>query len=60
MYRLWQDYVAANNVIIPSRSVFETLEKQMPKRVSVDPGYPPLIYKRQFVPPDDMLSPPKQ
>jgi len=60
MYRLWQDYVAANNVIIPSRSVFETLEKQMPKRVSVDPGYPPLIYKRQFVPPDDMLASPKQ
>jgi arylsulfatase len=60
MYRLWEDYVAANNVIVPSRSVFETLEKQMPKRFPVDPGYPPLIYQRQFVPPDDMLAPPKQ
>jgi arylsulfatase len=60
MQRLWQDYVAANNVILPSRSVYETLEKQMPKRVPVDPGYPPLTYKKQFVPPQDMLAPPKQ
>jgi arylsulfatase len=60
MLRLWQDYVAANNVILPSRSVYETLEKQMPKRVPVDPGYPPLTYKKQFVPPKDMMAPPKQ
>ena len=60
MYRLWEEYVAANNVILPSRSVFETLEDQLPPRVSDDPGYPPLIYKRQFVPPNDMLAPPKQ
>ncbi len=60
MYGLWQDYSAANNVIIPSRSMFETLERQMPKRVPVDPGYPPLIYKRQFQPPQDMLASPKQ
>jgi len=60
MQSLWAEYVATNNVILPSRSVFETLEKQMPQRVPDDPGYPPLIYKGQFVPPDDMLSPPKQ
>jgi len=60
MLRLWQDYVAANNVILPSRSVFETLEDQLPPRVADDPGYPPLTYKRQFVPPNDMLAPPKQ
>ena len=60
LYRLWEDYVAANNVIVPSRSVFETLEDQLPPRVPDDPGFPPLIYKRQFVPPDDMLAPPKQ
>ncbi len=59
MQRLWQDYVAANNVILPNRSVYETLEKQMPKRVPVDPGYPPLTYKRQFQPPPEMLAPPK-
>jgi arylsulfatase len=58
--RLWDDYVAANNVIVPSRSVFETLEDQLPPRVPDDPGFPPLIYKRQFVPPDDMLAPPRQ
>jgi arylsulfatase len=31
----------------------------MPQRVTVHPGFPPLIYKRQFVPPKDMLADPK-
>ena len=53
-------YVRTNNVILPSRSVFETLDDQLPKRVPDDPGYPPLIYKRQFVPPKDMLGDPKK
>jgi arylsulfatase len=56
---LWDSYVRTNNVILPSRSVFETLEDQLPKRVPDDPGYPPLLYKRQFVPPADMLADPK-
>ncbi len=59
MLALWDEYVRANNVILPSRSMFETLEDQLPKRVPVDPGYPPLIYKRQFVPPADMMADPK-
>jgi arylsulfatase len=49
----------ANNVILPSRGPFETLEDQLPKRVPVDTGFPPLIYKRQYVPPKDMLADPK-
>jgi len=56
---LWDSYVRGNNVILPSRSVFETLDDQLPKRVPDDPGYPPLIYKRQFVPPKDMMADPK-
>jgi arylsulfatase len=56
---LWDDYVRKNNVIIPSRSMFEALDDQLPKRVPVDPGYPPLVYKKQFVPPKDMLADPK-
>ena len=56
---LWDSYVRANNVVLPSRSPFETLDDQLPKRVPDDPGYPPLIYKRQFVPPKDMLADPK-
>ena len=51
---LWDSYVRANNVILPSRSTFETLEDQLPPRVPDEAGYPPLIYKRQFVPPKDM------
>ena len=56
---LWDDYVRTNNVILPSRSVYETLEHELPPRVPVDPGYPPLIYKQQFVPPKDMTADPK-
>jgi arylsulfatase len=56
---LWDSYVKTNNVVLPSRSPFETLEDQLPKRVPDDPGFPPLIYKRQFVPPSDMLADPK-
>jgi arylsulfatase len=56
---LWDSYVRTNNVILPSRSPYETLDDQLPKRVPDDPGYPPLIYKRQFVPPKDMMADPK-
>jgi arylsulfatase len=59
MIALWDSYARANHVILPSRSMFETLEDQLPKRVPDDAGYPPLIYKRQFVPPADMLADPK-
>jgi arylsulfatase len=56
---LWNDYVRTNNVVLPSRSVFETLEDQLPPRVPDDPGYPPLIYEQQFVPPANMMVDPK-
>lgn len=60
MLELWDEYVQANNVIIPSRSLFETLEDQLPARVPDDPGYPPLINKRQFVPPPEMVKESKE
>jgi arylsulfatase A-like enzyme len=56
---VWDSYVKANNVILPSRGPFETLEDQLPMRVPVEAGFPPLIYKGQFVPPKDMLADPK-
>jgi len=56
---LWDDYVRTNNVILPSRSVFEALVNQLPERVPVDTGFPPLNYKRQFVPPANMLAAPR-
>ncbi|HUL96916.1 MAG TPA: arylsulfatase [Usitatibacter sp.] len=59
MLALWDDYVRANHVILPSRSTFETLVDVLPMRVPDDPGYPPLLYKRQFVPPKEMLADPK-
>jgi len=48
---LWDDYVKANDVILPSRSPYEGLVEKMPERFPVEPGYPALIYKKQFVPP---------
>jgi arylsulfatase len=59
MLALWDDYARANNVILPSRSAFETLVDVLPMRVPDDTGYPPLIYKRQFVPPKEMVADPK-
>jgi arylsulfatase A-like enzyme len=59
MTALWDDYVKTNNVILPSRGPFETLEDQLPMRVPVDTGFPPLIYKRQYVPPKELMADPK-
>ena len=51
MLLLWEEYVKTNNVILPDRTPFETLEDQLPPRVPVDEGYPPLKFKKPFVPP---------
>jgi arylsulfatase A-like enzyme len=56
---LWDSYVRTNNVVLPSRSPFEALDDQLPKRVPDDPGYPPLLYKKQFMPPKGTLADPK-
>ena len=60
MLELWDRYMKENNVILPNRSVYETLEKQLPRRVPDDPGYPPLVNTRQFVPPSNMVKDPKK
>ena len=59
MLALWDSYVKTNNVILPNRSTFETLEDKLSQRVPDDPGYPPLITKKQFIPPPNMLADPK-
>jgi arylsulfatase A-like enzyme len=56
---VWDEYVRTNNVVLPSRSVFETLEDQLPPRTPDDADYPPLINKKQFVPPPEMTAKPK-
>ena len=48
---LWDDYVRANNVILPSRVLWEGQAKQLPDRYPVVDGYPPLLYQKQFIPP---------
>jgi arylsulfatase len=56
---LWDEYARANNVILPSRVISEGMVKKLPDRYPVEAGYPPLVYKRQFVPPADMMADPK-
>lgn len=60
MLALWDDYMKNNNVILPSRSPFEGLYDALPARFPVDPGYPPLLNKRQYVPPKEMMADPKK
>jgi len=60
LLKLWDNYVKENNVIIPNRSIFETLEDALPPRVPVEAGYPPANYQQQFVPPQDMMAEPKK
>ena len=60
MVALWDDYVRTSHVVLPSRSPFEAMEKQLPLRVPDDPGYPPLNLKQQFVLPKDRLADPKK
>ena len=57
---VWDEYAKANNVILPNRTMFETLEDQLPTRVPVEPGYPPVVYKKQFVPPAELVADPKR
>jgi arylsulfatase len=56
---LWDDYVRANNVVLPSRVIWEGQEKQLPDRYPVVDGYPPVLYQKQFIPPPDLLADPK-
>jgi arylsulfatase len=60
MVALWNEYVKANHVVLPSRSIFEVIVDTMPPRTPDNPGYPPLVNKRQYVPPKDMMADPKK
>ena len=57
---LWNEYVTANNVILPDRSPYENLENDMSQRFPEVSGYPPLLTKRQFVPPAEMVREPSK
>jgi arylsulfatase len=59
MLKLWENYMANNNVILPSRSPFEGLYDQLPARFPVEAGYPPLVNKKQFTPPKELMTTPK-
>jgi arylsulfatase A-like enzyme len=53
---LWEEYVRTNNVIIPDRHMFESLEDALPVRVPVDEGWPPMNFKKPFVPPRELVD----
>jgi arylsulfatase len=56
---LWDDYARANNVVLPSRVIWEGQAKQLPDRYPVVDGYPPVLYQKQFIPPKEMMADPK-
>ncbi|MBP6414435.1 MAG: arylsulfatase [Bacteroidia bacterium] len=60
MLLLWEEYVAKNNVILPSRSPFEGVYDVLPARFPIEEGFPPLIYKRQYTPPKELMNTSKQ
>jgi arylsulfatase len=53
---LWHEYVKTNNVILPNRHWFETLEDALPPRVRVFEGWPPMDAKKPFVPPKALVD----
>jgi arylsulfatase len=53
---LWDEYVKRNNVIIPDRHLFESLEDALPARVPVNEGWPPMNFKKPFVPPKELVD----
>jgi arylsulfatase A-like enzyme len=59
MLELWDEYALENNVIDASRTPWEGEFKLMPERFTVDADYPPIIYKKQFIPPKSMMAEPK-
>ncbi len=56
MLELWEEYVEANNVIIPSRAIFEAVDDSLPQRFPYAPGYPPIMTQRQYEPPADLFK----
>jgi len=53
---LWDEYVKTNNVILPDRHMFESLEDTLPVRVPVNDGWPPMNSNTPFVPPKELLD----
>jgi arylsulfatase len=53
---LWDEYVKTNNVILPDRHLFESLEDLLPVRVPVSEGWPPMNFKKPFVPPTELID----
>ncbi len=53
---LWDEYVKTNNVIIPDRHLFESLEDALPVRVPVSEGWPPMNFEKPFVPPNELVD----
>jgi arylsulfatase A-like enzyme len=52
----WDEYVKRNNVILPDRHWFESLEDSLPVRVPVSEGWPPMNHNKPFVPPRELTE----
>ena len=56
MIATWDEYVKMNNLIIPDRHMFESLEDALPVRIPVSEGWPPMNFKKPFVPPKEPVD----
>lgn len=54
-----KEYIPANNVIVPNRSMLEDLWNKLPLRFPVYDNYPPALYRNQYIPPAEMMTQPK-
>ncbi|SCY76880.1 arylsulfatase [Desulfoluna spongiiphila] len=57
---LYEDeYMPKNNIILPNRALSESLWWNKPLRFPMYDNYPPGLYRKQYIPPTDMLADPK-
>jgi len=54
------EYLPDNNVILPNRALSESLWNTMPVRFPQYDNYPPGMYRKQYIPPADMVAEPKE
>lgn len=56
MLALWDEYVRTNHVVLPDMTVFDLLEDKLPHHMQVDDTFPPIKFKKPFVPPKELIK----
>lgn len=56
MIALWDEYVRRNKVVLPDMTMFDILEYKLPHHMPVDDTFPPMKFRKPFVPPKELLK----